>query len=434
MEYRRFLDRLLLVTIKVLQACQEDAKALPVLEPLLQKLDVLRQQSDSPETWDILSVWDWAHGEMSYRTKGGTGWFSARPTTPRMLSLQDSRVTNGRRRRPEALQRQGWVHFVVRMVDRMFLRASFVGWTWARILKDRLNMHDANKHQNAVVELGQTRTKGPPETGSRASWFSFMQSGKEQPMRSPSSGHSPQQHRTDGHGSTGGHEVGRYSHNSSSHGIGNIGGLDDEHHKRGRSSLVTMNGDDVGHYGSHSEDDYSILPPPPLDEPVDHFDSSFGGSYPNVPGRPQRHGHEGISGNSLPGNAANAKATNSEMRRPISTSPISSGLQGGTSEKTKSKARSRMATQTFTICLDKANNYGDVSLGLEVMEDQNGGVLVQAVTGGLAGQWNANNPDSKVEIGDRITEVNGAIGAYDMLKRCKEEDILMVTLERAAPY
>lgn len=88
------------------------------------------------------------------------------------------------------------------------------------------------------------------------------------------------------------------------------------------------------------------------------------------------------------------------------------------------------APTTVVVFLDKT---GGGSLGLEVVQDPRGRVLIQAVNGGLASQWNAENFESRIAPGDCIVEVNGVTGeASAMLERCRVDDILMVTLEKGS--
>lgn len=443
MEDRRFLDRLLLVTTKVLQACQEDAKALPVLEPLLQKLGVLREQSQPAETWDILSVWDWAHGEMAYRTRsGGNSWFSSRPAaSPSVLSLQDARRP-ARGRRPDAIQRQAWVHFLLRVCDRMSLRKTFIGWTWVRVLKDQLKVYDIGMQQDNLLSLGETRSQSH-DSGASAPWFNFWHSDKD---KNHPHGPPPASSRDNSLMS----RLGRMTHMTSSspqrdtpshsqHVGGTNGDLDSQRHPRNASPQGVRFGDqshhpdhsspgakfgDQSHHQRHSpqgarvgdhaqhqgHDPYSdyyddVILPPPVDDPVDHYGQSFSFEQETSRGRPQRHGHEGRN--------------------------TSTPVHSNSPSKPKAKSKARTTTHAFTIMLDKA--HGD-ALGLEVQEDHAGGVMIQAVTGGLAGHWNAQNPESKVQSGDRIVEVNGTAEPHMMLQRCREEDILMVTVERAVSY
>jgi len=55
--------------------------------------------------------------------------------------------------------------------------------------------------------------------------------------------------------------------------------------------------------------------------------------------------------------------------------------------------------RTIVVFLDKSAGG---SLGLEVVQDARGRVLIQAVSGGLASQWNAENFESQIEPGDCI--------------------------------
>mmetsp|Transcript_93876 Transcript_93876/g.205502 ORF Transcript_93876/g.205502 Transcript_93876/m.205502 type:complete len:413 (+) Transcript_93876:187-1425(+) len=85
---------------------------------------------------------------------------------------------------------------------------------------------------------------------------------------------------------------------------------------------------------------------------------------------------------------------------------------------------------TYRVSLDKARE-GKLGLDVDYMAERL--VLpIMAVTGGLAEDWNVNNPDNQMKKGDSIIEVNGTRhNVVVMLEKCKSETVLNLTLARA---
>uniref|UniRef100_A0A7S4V3D0 PDZ domain-containing protein n=1 Tax=Alexandrium monilatum TaxID=311494 RepID=A0A7S4V3D0_9DINO len=85
----------------------------------------------------------------------------------------------------------------------------------------------------------------------------------------------------------------------------------------------------------------------------------------------------------------------------------------------------------YYVTLDKADGE---KLGLEVNCAAAGDAMpVRRVTGGLAERWNDVNPESRIEAGDSIFEVNGVRGTSATLsERCRDDQILRLKIRRTA--
>lgn len=88
---------------------------------------------------------------------------------------------------------------------------------------------------------------------------------------------------------------------------------------------------------------------------------------------------------------------------------------------------------TYTVTLDKSSG-GKLGLDVDYMAERR--VLpIMSCTGGLAEQWNNNNPDKKLCQGDAVLEVNGCRGKVaEMLEKCKTEKVLTLVLCRKFNY
>jgi len=89
--------------------------------------------------------------------------------------------------------------------------------------------------------------------------------------------------------------------------------------------------------------------------------------------------------------------------------------------------------RTYTVTLDKSTG-GKLGLDVDYMAERR--VLpLMSITGGLAEQWNTNNPDAKLTQGDALLEVNGLRGKVaEMLEKCKTEKVLVLVLARKFTY
>lgn len=83
----------------------------------------------------------------------------------------------------------------------------------------------------------------------------------------------------------------------------------------------------------------------------------------------------------------------------------------------------------FSITLDKTE---DTRLGITVnMLAKSGTLQITAITGGIVGQWNSENPDLAVLAGDHIVEVNGARDDPElMMTMCSQDTFLWISLKR----
>mmetsp|Transcript_155580 Transcript_155580/g.270695 ORF Transcript_155580/g.270695 Transcript_155580/m.270695 type:complete len:132 (-) Transcript_155580:201-596(-) len=87
------------------------------------------------------------------------------------------------------------------------------------------------------------------------------------------------------------------------------------------------------------------------------------------------------------------------------------------------------AVKTFVIEIEKGP-AGDV-VGLDVDWGDMQKLRVTKVKPGLVAQWNAKNPDNKVEVGDYLTEINGESGqSKKLLEVVKDNANLKITVMR----
>eukprot|EP00450_Noctiluca_scintillans_P010047 CAMPEP_0194495070 /NCGR_PEP_ID=MMETSP0253-20130528/12792_1 /TAXON_ID=2966 /ORGANISM="Noctiluca scintillans" /LENGTH=156 /DNA_ID=CAMNT_0039336273 /DNA_START=112 /DNA_END=582 /DNA_ORIENTATION=- len=83
--------------------------------------------------------------------------------------------------------------------------------------------------------------------------------------------------------------------------------------------------------------------------------------------------------------------------------------------------------QEYTIQVDRTRGR----LGLDVDQDY-GALVVETVDSGLVSDWNIQNPEMAVRIGDRLVEVNGIRGDITKLvQACRKEVVLEITFERS---
>lgn len=120
--------------------------------------------------------------------------------------------------------------------------------------------------------------------------------------------------------------------------------------------------------------------------------------------------------------------------KPQAPAPQVTKQQENPKEKTENDVSAPYATRdgTFKVTLKKTEKLSKVGLNVDRSDGQ---VLhVDAVDGGLIGQWNndhVNQPDLQVRIGDQITCVNGLSGdPYEMTKRCGSDNVLELTISR----
>jgi len=87
----------------------------------------------------------------------------------------------------------------------------------------------------------------------------------------------------------------------------------------------------------------------------------------------------------------------------------------------------------YEVMLDKSTG-GKLGLDVDYMAERR--VLpVMCITGGLAEQWNQNNPDKQISKGDSLISVNGIKGDVAvMLERCKTEKVLNLILAKKFNY
>lgn len=88
----------------------------------------------------------------------------------------------------------------------------------------------------------------------------------------------------------------------------------------------------------------------------------------------------------------------------------------------------------FQVELTKRDSCKRVGIDVNHFADD-GAIPVLAITGGLAQEWNTENPDDAIEAGDVIIEVNGIMNdACQMLARCRDDANLTFTVVRHHVY
>jgi len=91
----------------------------------------------------------------------------------------------------------------------------------------------------------------------------------------------------------------------------------------------------------------------------------------------------------------------------------------------------RVAKKTgpYGISVEKRGKKS--KLGIDVDTTHTGGLMVDAVSGGLVEEWNQMNPHRQVKPGDCLMEVNGVVGdAGDMLQECRVSQRLNLVFSR----
>eukprot|EP00440_Ansanella_granifera_P034800 gb/GFBE01037751.1/.p1 GENE.gb/GFBE01037751.1/~~gb/GFBE01037751.1/.p1 ORF type:complete len:155 (+),score=26.60 gb/GFBE01037751.1/:1-465(+) len=84
--------------------------------------------------------------------------------------------------------------------------------------------------------------------------------------------------------------------------------------------------------------------------------------------------------------------------------------------------------EEFEVRLSKE---ADKKVGIDVQTlNARYGLPIKQVTGGLAAKWNIDHPDKCLKTGDLIVAVNGATNIAWMLKRCDEDSILNIKVQR----
>mmetsp|Transcript_10383 Transcript_10383/g.22880 ORF Transcript_10383/g.22880 Transcript_10383/m.22880 type:complete len:154 (-) Transcript_10383:305-766(-) len=130
-------------------------------------------------------------------------------------------------------------------------------------------------------------------------------------------------------------------------------------------------------------------------------------------------------------------------------SAISSKLEEGRSSKTKESASlgsdstsylevvSSFRTKfEFTVKLDNREAFalfeGDGPLGLDVAHHRSGELVVEHIKPhSLAQDWNDENPDERIQPGDRLQKVNDIAGDVAlMVQECQRKKVLNITFSR----
>lgn len=95
--------------------------------------------------------------------------------------------------------------------------------------------------------------------------------------------------------------------------------------------------------------------------------------------------------------------------------------------------QSKAEVQTFTVRLVRpSGKETSTRLGLDIdYAEENNSLPIVEINGGLAGQWNAENPRTVLRMGDSIVAVNGIGGDISkMLKACSTSSSLELLVVR----
>mmetsp|Transcript_51160 Transcript_51160/g.147649 ORF Transcript_51160/g.147649 Transcript_51160/m.147649 type:complete len:142 (-) Transcript_51160:269-694(-) len=96
---------------------------------------------------------------------------------------------------------------------------------------------------------------------------------------------------------------------------------------------------------------------------------------------------------------------------------------------TKLPSAAAASGSVFYITIDKTPGG---RLGVDVDPSDGATLLVEDVTGGVVGDWNRDHPNDKVMKGDRIVEINGAIGdVRALVEECKKNQVMKMGIKRS---
>jgi len=85
--------------------------------------------------------------------------------------------------------------------------------------------------------------------------------------------------------------------------------------------------------------------------------------------------------------------------------------------------------RTYVVKIHR--NGEALGLELDVVDGATG--MVTHLKAGIARKWNEENPEKKIAVGDRITEVNGRSGlALDLLDHLRHDNALTIIFQRAS--
>mmetsp|Transcript_93366 Transcript_93366/g.241322 ORF Transcript_93366/g.241322 Transcript_93366/m.241322 type:complete len:193 (+) Transcript_93366:64-642(+) len=82
----------------------------------------------------------------------------------------------------------------------------------------------------------------------------------------------------------------------------------------------------------------------------------------------------------------------------------------------------------WTVTIDRRHGG---KLGLDVDQLSGNVLIVDAVTGGLVGDWNAAHPHLAIRVSDWIMEVNGLRGdGLKLVEECKKDQLIGLVVQR----
>mmetsp|Transcript_27668 Transcript_27668/g.54293 ORF Transcript_27668/g.54293 Transcript_27668/m.54293 type:complete len:98 (+) Transcript_27668:51-344(+) len=87
----------------------------------------------------------------------------------------------------------------------------------------------------------------------------------------------------------------------------------------------------------------------------------------------------------------------------------------------------------FDVTLQRTEDATSLGIEVDLKGGNNAYIKIDAITGGLFGDWNKDHPDKEIKVEDRIVAVNGVKDdAAAMIEVCKKADKLELQIHR--PY
>merc|ERR1712032_1534918 len=124
-----------------------------------------------------------------------------------------------------------------------------------------------------------------------------------------------------------------------------------------------------------------------------------------------------------------APSAQSQMQMPFRSTPIQAVGQPNAAAAAPGLADPLSANaKEFFIVVDKK---GESKLGIAVNYHSGKGILIDGISDGVLQNWNKENPEQALRMGDRIVEVNSVCGdGVQLVEECKKSQILMIKVLR----
>eukprot|EP00931_Biecheleriopsis_adriatica_P093429 TRINITY_DN67187_c0_g1_i1.p1 TRINITY_DN67187_c0_g1~~TRINITY_DN67187_c0_g1_i1.p1 ORF type:complete len:180 (-),score=53.14 TRINITY_DN67187_c0_g1_i1:53-514(-) len=115
---------------------------------------------------------------------------------------------------------------------------------------------------------------------------------------------------------------------------------------------------------------------------------------------------------------------------PISASPEIAPPPAAAKEAERKVPAADTRADEFAVTVDKSEGQ---KLGIDVDHQDGATLLIECINEGLIADWNEKAKDDlKIQIGHRITEVNGKrSNVLDLVDECKQNQVLKLMVRRA---